>query len=386
MRVTSSRTATPEKLPLTTPSVVQLASSCARLMLVLSTPNLTQHQEQGTACTWSSGSSHMQTNTRHGQKHGQMHEDGPLGTAQEWFALSEAQNMTDATSLLRRLCDALHGRARWRPNSQRVAHKFHACAAQPVQLVWRSPSPPEVGNGEDGMAWCSACIQPGMAEHAWASLPEHMIASTLREQAYSIRQGRDDFEFDARQSHFGACPLCGMGEAGAEHIWQWCAAAIMTWAKCGDGTSWREVLAGRCSDRLRLAVVASQIVFLYTALFDRACITADDSVRRITKAVRAIVSLDDRHSGHDDGSGDDSPQVEVDTWSPLSECARCNRGERNLCRITCRRQHLLSNRRTNEDIQVGATVASRISVNEGRIMATFYADNNPARWMTASAT
>ena len=172
-----------------------------------------------------------------------------VGDGTEWLALSEALNMTDATRLLRLLCNALPGRARWRPNSQRAAHKCHTCAAQPVQLVWRSLSPPEVGNGEDGMAWCSACIQPGMAEHSWASLLEHMTPSTLREQVYSIRQGSVSRSFDTRQSHFGACPLCGMGEAGAEQIWQWCSAAVMTWAKCGDGTSWREALAGRCNDR-----------------------------------------------------------------------------------------------------------------------------------------
>ena len=153
----------------------------------------------------------------------------------------------------------------------------------------------------------------------------------------------------------------------------------MTWAKCGDSTGWREALAGRCSDRFRLTIVASQIVFPYTALIDRTCTTADDSVRRITKAVRAIVSFDDSHSGPDDRSGDDSPQVDVDTWSPVSECVKCNRGERNLCRTTCRRQQSLNNRRTNETTQLRATVTSRASVNSGRIMATLHADNTPAR-------
>ena len=129
-----------------------------------------------------------------------------------------------------------------------------------------------------------------------------MVPSTLWEQAYSIRQGSVIRNFDTRQSHFGACPLCGAGEAGAEHIWQWCSAAVMTWAKCGDGSSWREALAGRCNDSMRLTIVASQIVFLYTSLIDRTSATADDSARRITKAVRAIVSLDDNQPGPDDES------------------------------------------------------------------------------------
>ena len=74
------------------------------------------------------------------------------GGGSEWVALSEAQNITDAARLLRLLCNALPGRARWMPNSQRIDHKCHQCEAQPVQLVWRSPSPPDVRNSDDGIA------------------------------------------------------------------------------------------------------------------------------------------------------------------------------------------------------------------------------------------
>ena len=227
-----------------------------------------------------------------------------------------------------------------------------------------------------------------MAEHSWASLLGHMIPSTLREQALSLRQGSDDTGFDTRQSHYGACPLCGLGEAGAEHIWQWCTAAAMAWSKCGDGTSWREALPGRCNDKLRLTVVASRIVFLCTALVDRTSITADDSARRINNAVRAIVSIGDHHTGSEGESDNDNPQVDIDTWSAHSECARCNRGEQSLCRTARRRQPTQNSRLTaaTETMHVGATAASRTSVNGGRIMATLYADNIPAQWMVASAT
>ena len=66
------------------------------------------------------------------------------GDGSEWLALTEARNMTDATRLLRLLCNALPGRARWRASSQRAPHKCHAGGTQQVQLVWRSPSPIEV--------------------------------------------------------------------------------------------------------------------------------------------------------------------------------------------------------------------------------------------------
>ena len=184
------------------------------------------------------------------------------GDGSEWLALTESRNMTDATRLLRLLCNALPGRARWRPSSRRAPRKCHTCGTRPVQLVWRSPSPLEVGGGEDGMAWCTDCVQPGMTENSWACLPVRMIPSSLREQAHLINQEQNRSSFDTRPSHFGPCPFCGLGEAGSEHIWQWCSAAYMAWAKCGDGSSWRDALAGRCNDRLRLTIVASQVVFL----------------------------------------------------------------------------------------------------------------------------
>ena len=238
------------------------------------------------------------------------------GDSSEWLALAEARNMTDATRLLRLLCNALPGRARWRASSQRAPHKCHACGSHKVQLVWRSPSPIEVGAGDDGMAWCTNCVHPGMTEISWAHLPVHMTPSSLREQAHLISSGLNRVSFDTRHSHFGPCPLCGLGEAGAEHIWQWCSAAHMAWDRDGDGTSWRDALAGRCNDKLRLTIVASQVVVLYTSLFGRTCGNPDDSSRRIVLAVRAIVATGDIPI-EDGGNGAGvHMHVGADTWAP----------------------------------------------------------------------
>ena len=110
----------------------------------------------------------------------------------------------------------------------------------------------------------------------------------------------------------------------------------MAWAKCRNGSSWRDALAGRCNDRLRLTIVASQVVFLYTSLYGRTCANADDSARRIAIAVHAIVATDDIQIEDDESCAGGSLQVDADTWALSSECARCNRGEPNLCCITCR--------------------------------------------------
>ena len=213
-----------------------------------------------------------------------------------------------------------------------------------------------------------------------------MIPSALREQAHLLSQEQSRSSFDTRPSHFGPCPLCGLDEAGSEHIWQWCSAAKMAWAKCGDGSSWRNALAGHCNDRLRLTIVTSQVVFLYTSLIGRTSATADDSARRIARAVRAIVSTDDIQIEDDDGSGGESLHVDAGTWAPSSESARCNRGEQNLCRVTCRGQRAGNTQRMDDNARVGATVSARISVDVGRIFATLYADSTPARWMVASSS
>ena len=59
-----------------------------------------------------------------------------------------------------------------------------------------------------------------MPESSWAYLPVYMIPSSLREQAHLISSELNRVNFDTRPSHFGPCPLCGLGEAGAELIWQ----------------------------------------------------------------------------------------------------------------------------------------------------------------------
>ena len=187
------------------------------------------------------------------------------------------------------------------------------------------------------MAWCTDCVQPGMTENSWACLPVRMIPSSLREHAHLINHEQSRSSFDTRPSHFGPCPLCGLGEAGSEHIWQWCSAAYMAWAKCGDGSSWRDALAGRCNDRLRLTVVASQVVFLYTSLFGRTSANADVSARRIARAVRAIASTDDIQIEDDEGCVGESlhvdtpglpPRNALDAIEASKTCAVSHAGDR----------------------------------------------------------
>ena len=234
------------------------------------------------------------------------------------------------------------------------------------------------------MAWCTDCVQPGMTESSWACLPAHMLPSSLREQAHLISNELSRSNFDSRPSHFGPCPLCGLGEAGAEHIWQWCSAAHMAWARCGDGSSWRDALAGRCNDRLRLTIVASQVIFLYTSLVGRTCMNPDDSTRRIVAAIHAIVATDDIPIVDGENDVGEHLQVDADTWALSSECMRCNRGEPNLCCISNMTHSTDSTRGAHEHARTGATVSVRVPVDTGRNLATMHADNTPARWMVVS--
>ena len=169
-----------------------------------------------------------------------------------------------------------------------------------------------------------------------------------------------------------------------EHIWQWCSAAHMAWARCRDGTSWRDALAGRCNDRLRLTIVASQVVFLCTSLYGRTCANPDDSTRRIVIAVHAIVATDDIPIEDGGNCVGEHLQVDADTWALSSECMRCNRGEPNLCCITNTTHSADNTRGAHEHARTEATVSARIPVDIERNLATLHANNTPARWMAVS--
>ena len=73
------------------------------------------------------------------------------GDGSEWLALSEAQHMTDAARLLRRLCNALPGRARWRLTKSRPQMPYMCSPANPVGMAFPFPARDRTRRRRHGM-------------------------------------------------------------------------------------------------------------------------------------------------------------------------------------------------------------------------------------------
>ena len=155
-----------------------------------------------------------------------------LGT--EWALLGGATGLTAAFHILRLLCNGLPGRARRRPNDLRQPHICTACSG-PACAVWATTSP--LGAGAE---WCVPCLGAwATSSERWAALPDACLHPDLIPRAAAIRQALGPFPHPLTPiiSMFGCCPLCGLGEAGAEHLWTWCAAVSLAWSKARPATA-----------------------------------------------------------------------------------------------------------------------------------------------------
>ena len=309
-----------------------------------------------------------------------------VGDSEEWGALSEAPNATDAARTLRLLCNALPGRARWRCGTQRRPHTCSSCGTRQVHLVWRSPSPPEARPGDDGLAWCLSCMPGDMSTESWAYLPDCMLPPPLLQASQRPHSSQLLSRLDLGPSTFGSCPLCGYGEAGAEHIWQWCPAVVLAWRRCGSGLGWRHALLGRGSSPRMLITVASQTVFLYTSLLGRSSLSAMEAANRITAAVHALNMGDPPEEEYSDAVGaSDAPVLRLAAWSPRPGCSLCQHSGDRLCTTS----RAGPGGREGQAYSPGpqwhaAQPVVRARVEVGRILATLYSPTTPAAWMLAT--
>ena len=245
----------------------------------------------------------------------------------------------------------------------------------------------------DGLAWCRACAGRWMEGACWASYPPAALPAELREDAARLCEERGDLRHaTARPSRHGACPLCGMGEAGAEHLWLWCPAAELAWRRfCTSRTSWAEALLGEQETANLAALMVSQIVFLHTALLDKVTLTAEESTRRIVAAVRASMNEPGAHS---DDEGETLTSMEGQpataalprdyaTWSVDGGCEQCRGASR---RSVCggppggRASHPAG------QVPQGRSVATaRARIASGETIGLLHAERVPAAWLPACA-
>ena len=193
------------------------------------------------------------------------------GTGEEWALVQASATVTDAGRVLRLLCNGVSSRARWRTAGQRAARRCVVCGDAGVTLAWSSPAGPEADEPGPGLGWCRGCAGQWNAGNCWAALPELDLPCELWDRAREITRCRGPLtEFVAQLSQFGACPLCGTGEAGSEHLWMWCPAVALAWSRCGRDDDMARAFASGATAPEHTAAFISQVVFLHAAALGRA--------------------------------------------------------------------------------------------------------------------
>ena len=137
-------------------------------------------------------------------------------------------------------------------------------------------------------------------------------------------------------SEYGACPLCGLGEGGAEHLLLWCPAVALAWRFLAAGCEslLAEVVSGADGPVDIAALLLHQASFLQLSLLRRATMQWEAAGRWLVRACgprgyRTWTALDG-----DDGAGDDddldvqgleAPGPDFPSWehSADQECASC---------------------------------------------------------------
>ena len=110
-------------------------------------------------------------------------------------------------------------------------------------------------------------------------------------------------------SDFGSCPLCGLGEGGAEHLLLWCPAVALAWCAlaAGRGHLLAEVVAGAAGPMDAAARLVHQASFVHFSLQRRATMQWEAAGRWLMRArgprgYRAWAAFDG-DAGEGDGSG-----------------------------------------------------------------------------------
>ena len=308
------------------------------------------------------------------------------GQGQEWTAITHAATVTDACRMLRLLANGLPGRARWRGSEHRRQWTCYGCGNGDVSLAWCSPRA-GADTHQEGKAWCQSCLRLWADGDNWALLPEGDIPACLRPRARELRRQRGHLAgFCDQPSAWGACPLCGHGEAGAEHLWRWCPAAAAAWHQCAGGeSSWHRALSGETELLRMLAVVASQVVFLYNACLGAPPLQATVAMGRICKAVRAttdpVLPPAEAEESDDGNESSRRPAAQVTVWAHGGGCGACR-----LHGMDERLVQGAATRRLREPTRADTDRRAPIllqPLQPGRVVAQLHSENSNAAWMVA---
>ncbi len=217
------------------------------------------------------------------------------GVGHETALLRCCSSFTAAHHVLRFLVNALPGGQRWRPACEHRPRTCCECGA-PAVVSWLAPqcsgtAPPS----HPGYSLCGFCSQGWDQSDQWALLPDASLPSCLHGKAARVRASRGAPRPLPEATHccWGPCPLCGLGEAGAEHLMGWCPAVAAAWYQLRPhARSYTDTLLLPGPDATFTAQFTHQVVFLYSSTMGRAILSPTDAARRLARAATSPMSDD----------------------------------------------------------------------------------------------
>ena len=310
---------------------------------------------------------------------------------QEWVQLSKCERWSQAWLITRLLLDGLPGTASRRPSHLRGPVRCWNCGIIALpQWRWLSPSE-NPGNpsqeGRNGVAWCTRCCQ--------VSLPALVPGSPPGPGGYTAlnRLGGPPAP---QQGAYTTCPLCGLGEAGSEHLVIFCPAVAEAWRiLCPSSGHWwlgwhnAPVVTPSCGN-YRLPF-AHAVAFLACAIGNAPVQNPEAGCRLIMQQV-----LGRRHPGVVPSPAEDStgmPPIgnfasldeRLNTWEVLGQvdqttnsCDQCGLGQQHHAR-TWHGKHPHRSAAASA-VPARAILVAAQDIGDGQNILTFRAPSIPAAW------
>ena len=240
-----------------------------------------------------------------------------------WRLVGCARNFNAAYHSLKLLAGGVRGRAQGRSVAARArAHRCSGCDTRDIRVVWRSPT-----DDEDGVAWCAGC-RPLDARGLLEALRTHGHENVEHGARAAVGSGEADDRW--RCSRHGACPLCQGGEAGSEHLLQWCPAVQATLESFTGGANTLGRECNGISDHgQQLNDLLHQAAYLHGTLAGRHATTWRRAARILMAGIRQA-SGDEAGHDHDENDADlvlaggDEPDI-CPTWDDPEDhgCSEC---------------------------------------------------------------
>ena len=317
----------------------------------------------------------------------------------EWALLAAAPNYAAAHHVLRLLLGGLPGAARWRPQEERQPRLCGACGGQ-ASWAWATG-----GREGGGVAWCRECAGPWHGQRGWAALPQELLPEQLRDEAAALRAAAPPLRLPVpggwRPSRYGACPLCGLGEAGAEHLLSWCPAVALAWRRWAPGGADPcPASLGRGAGLRLQAVFAHQVAYLHSTLLGRAALTAGQAAGRLVRACAAGAAApgEEEHGElgagegwgeeEDAGAGEEADAVNLRcaVWGQEGpECAGCGGGRGNLGRLAASAAPAAAMRDSHGGGAMARWPTATAPADAGHLLAVLRADSEVAGWLPPGA-